>query len=121
MVEWQKDLFLWRVFLDDPQRHSDSWPESSQRLLKAFIAQPFLCFLLQLASNKIFSVWDQIVPDPTADAKGGVDNTWCPLSPFAYLWPWKFARLLLHLEGGRVGRKDMVTMVLSLLSLQAWT
>lgn len=36
-------------------------------------------------------------------------------------WPWKFVRSLLHLEGGRVGRKDMVTMVLSLLSLQAWT
>lgn len=85
MVEWQKDLFLWRVLLDDPQRHSDCCPESSQRLLKAFIAQPFLYFLLQLASNKIFSVQDQIVPDPTADAKGGVDAIWCPLSPFAYL------------------------------------
>jgi len=94
------ELLLWHGFLHDPRRHSVCWPESSWRLLKAFIAQPFLCSQLQLESNNNFTVCDQIVSDVIADIKGGMDT----FIPFACLWAWSFVSSHLHLKGGGLGR-----------------
>lgn len=101
-----EELLLWHVLLLDSRRHSDCCPESSWRLLNRFIAQPFLCSLLEFESHNNVTFCDQIVPDLIAEVKGGVETKQCPFIFFffAYLWVWNIVSSLVYLEGGGVGR-----------------